>query len=283
MLAASYAKINLSLEVLGKLPQGYHRIETLFASIDLYDGIRFALTKTPSIKLWCNLKELSGTNNLIFRVADYLLQEYRPAQGIRIELEKRIPIAAGLGGGSSNAAITLVALNRLWELNLSSERLEAIAAAFGSDINFFLHGGCCLGEDRGQEITALDDISISNILLVNPGLQIPSAEAYRLVDVESISQPHSYRQTIRENKFFNRLEPGIRARYPLIDAILRQMTKAGAHSALLSGSGSTCFGIYDNINALNKARAEFEAQGFWTHPTKTIGKEEYQKCTQNLS
>ncbi|MBP7194209.1 MAG: 4-(cytidine 5'-diphospho)-2-C-methyl-D-erythritol kinase [Candidatus Cloacimonetes bacterium] len=283
MPAASYAKINLSLEVLGKLPDGYHRVETLFASVDLYDTLKYTLTKNPGIKLWSDVSELSTPDNLIYQVAEHLRQAFRPGVGARIELFKRIPIAAGLGGGSSNAAITILALNRLWELRLSEEKLDEVAARFGSDINFFLQGGCCLGEERGQRITPMDDVLIDNILLVNPGLRISSAEAYKLVDLSSVSQRGSYQDFFRSGVCFNRLEPGIRSRYPLIDEIIRKMTEAGARTAVMSGSGSTCFGIFDSNSALQTCRQAFEAKGFWTHKTRTIGKEEYQKCTQSLN
>lgn len=281
MPPASFAKINLSLEVLGLLPGGYHRIETVFASIDLHDRLRFALTKTPGIKLWSNLPELATPENLIYKVAARIEQDFRPSSGIRIELEKRIPLAAGLGGGSSNAAVTIVTLNKLWDLNLSQDSMENIAASFGSDINFFLSGGTCLGEDRGQRITMMEDILIDRILLVYPQLRISSAEAYHLVDKEGLPPSHSYHATLRDKSYYNRLEPGIRARYPLIDDILRQMTKAGAHTAMLSGSGSTCFGIYDDMSTLNASRDYFAAKGYWTHTTRTISKEEYQKCMQS--
>jgi len=283
MPAASYAKINLSLEVLGRLPDNYHQVETLLVSIDLHDIIKYTLTKSPGVKLWSDLSELATRDNLIYRVAERLRQDFHPVSGIRIELFKRIPVAAGLGGGSSNAAITLIALNQLWDLQLSPVELDGIAASFGSDINFFLAGGCCLGEDRGQRITRLDDILLDNILLVNPGLRISSGEAYQLVDHSPADARFSYRQALTDGEFFNRLEPGIRARYPSIDMIIRQMTKAGARTALMSGSGSTCFGIFDDINALNACRAEFDAADYWTQATRTIGRDEYQKCTQSLN
>lgn len=283
MPAASYAKINLSLEVLGKLPSGYHQVETVLVSIDLHDRVKYTLTKTPGVKLWSNLPEMATSDNLIYRVAESLRQEFHPKTGVEIELEKRIPLAAGLGGGSSNAAVTILALNRLWELKLSQEQMEEIAASFGSDINYFLHGGCCLGEDRGQRITELEDVVIDNILLVNPHLRISSAEAYGLVDLGCDLAPHAWRETLSKQKLYNRLEPGIRARYPLIDDIVRQMSKAGARSAIMSGSGSTCFGIYDDINALNACRDTFTALGYWTHTTRTISRIEYQKCIQSLN
>lgn len=283
MQAASFAKINLSLEVLGKLPDGYTRIQTLFASIDLKDELRFALTKSQGIKLWSNLPQLNEQDNLIYKVAHHLQSRFKPDKGIEIELKKLIPIAAGLGGGSSNAAITLLILNLLWSLNLSKKELHQIAAAFGSDVNFFLLGGTVLGEERGQQIHPVDDILLDNLLLVNPHLAISSFEAYKLVDHQALEPSFSYQDAIQNGVYFNRLERGVAQRYPVISEILGKMRKHGAHTALMSGSGSTCFGIFNDKAALKACRDEFDDMGFWTKATRTIGKEEYYKCTQNLS
>jgi len=283
MQAASCAKINLSLEVLGKLPNGYTRIETLFASIDLKDRLRFTLTKSQGIKLWSNLSQLNTKDNLIYKVAHYLQSRFAPDKGIEVELNKDIPIAAGLGGGSSNAAITILILNKLWSLHLSEEELHDIAAGFGSDVNFFLLGGTALGEDRGQQITPVDDILLDNLLLVNPHVAISSFEAYRLVDHEASEPSFSYLDAIRKGVYFNRLQQGIAKKYPVIGDILDKMREHGATAALMSGSGSTCFGVFDNQAALEACRNEFDDSGFWTTATRTISKEEYYQCTQNLS
>ncbi|HAN41647.1 MAG TPA: 4-(cytidine 5'-diphospho)-2-C-methyl-D-erythritol kinase [Candidatus Cloacimonas sp.] len=283
MQAASCAKINLSLEVLGKLPDGYTRIETLFASIDLQDRLRFTLTKSQGIKLWSNLPQLNTKDNLIYKVAHYLQSRFNPDSGVEIELIKDIPIAAGLGGGSSNAAVTLLILNKLWSLHLSEEELHNIAATFGSDVNFFLMGGTALGEERGQQITPVDDILLENLLLVNPHIAISSFEAYQLVDHEALEPSFSYLDAIQKGVYFNRLQQGIVKKYPVIGELLGKMREHGASAALMSGSGSTCFGIFNNKAALEACRDEFDDSGFWTQATRTISKEEYYKCTRNLS
>ncbi len=283
MRAASCAKINLSLEVLGKLPNGYTRIETLFASVDLKDLLRFTLTKSQGVKIWSNLPQLNTKDNLIYKVALYLQSRFNPGKGVEIELFKDIPIAAGLGGGSSNAAVTLLVLNKLWSLHLSEEELHRIAATFGSDVNYFLLGGTALGEDRGQQITPVDDILLDNLLLVNPHVAISSSEAYQLVDHGALEPSFSYLDTIQKGVFFNRLQQGIAARYPVIGEILGKMREHGATAAQMSGSGSTCFGVFETKAALEACRDEFDDSGFWTKATRTISKEEYYKCTRNLS
>ncbi|MCB5271946.1 MAG: 4-(cytidine 5'-diphospho)-2-C-methyl-D-erythritol kinase, partial [Candidatus Cloacimonetes bacterium] len=178
MLAVSYAKINLFLEVLSELPDHYHEVNTALCGIDLFDEIKYSLTKNASIILWASVAELNGKNNLIYKVASYLQNEYKVASGVEICLSKRIPIAAGLGGGSSNAANAIIMLDRLWQLNLSQKERHEIAARFGSDINFFLEGGTALGENRGERISPWDDILLDNILLVNPGIEISAGTAY---------------------------------------------------------------------------------------------------------
>lgn len=279
MFAASYAKINLFLEVLGRRPDGYHEVNTVMSSIDLCDSIKYALTKTPCIKLWSNRVELESEDNLIFQVASYLQSTYQVELGVEIELEKRIPIAAGLGGGSSNAAVTLLALNKLWDMKLGDEELHSVASKFGSDINFFLGGGTALASGRGESISPVWDIEIPHILLVNPGLYISAAEAYKLI--EPGYPVRSWNPVDDLSKSFNRLEPGIRKKYGLVDDILKMMESYHPKLAMMSGSGSTCFAIFDGNEALEQCKASFDQLGYWTHKTRTLNREEYQKCFQS--
>lgn len=279
MFAASYAKINLFLEVLGKRPDGYHEVNTVMSSIDLYDSIKYALTKKPCIKLWSNRVELESDDNLICQIASYLQSRYSVNRGVEIALEKRIPIAAGLGGGSSNAAVTLLILNKLWELNLCEADLHEIAARFGSDINFFLGGGTALARGRGESIVPLGEVEISHLLLVNPGLHISASEAYKLID-------HGYPVQDWEPeaglcKSINRLEPGIRKKYKVVDEILKTMEEYHPQKAIMSGSGSTCYAIFDGDEPLERCKSGFDQLGYWTHKTRTLTRKEYQKCFQN--
>lgn len=270
MLTASYAKINLFLEVVGRLPKNYHQVNTVLCSIDLCDFIRYELISEPVIKLSCSNPQLEGTGNLIFKVASYLQRIFAPDKGIRIHLEKNIPIAAGLGGGSSNASNCLLALNKLWNLKLEDDKLHEIAAGFGSDINFFLRGGTALGENRGEIITPLHHLHVPKILLVYPNLQISAAEAYRLVRLPDTDNTRHFDPSDLPGTCFNRLERGIRVAYPLIDTIISDLRNWGANVAMLSGSGSTCFGIFADENSLTRAQAQFKQQGFWTYKAKTI-------------
>ncbi len=270
MLIASYAKINLFLEVCGKLPNNYHQVNTVFSSIDLFDSLSFELSSSPGIHLSCSNPDLASPHNLVYKIAEYLHNTYHPEMGVRIHLDKHIPIAAGLGGGSSNAAETLKCLNKLWELGLSSNELHQIASGFGSDINFFLEGGCALGTNRGEQITALAPINISHILLVNPGIAIPSSLAYKLVLIPSPEQQRQFDSHNLNESCFNRLEAGIRQYFPEVDALLRSISGFGAEVSMLSGSGSTCFGIFPNPDDLERCKSHFNSLGIWTHKTCTI-------------
>ena len=278
MLIASYAKINLFLELLGRLPNQYHQVNTVLCSIDLFDELRFALTKSGSVKLWTQLPELNSDENLICRIANYLRERFAVDKGAEIWLEKSIPIAAGLGGGSSNAAITLLALNKLWQLGLSENMMHEIAALFGSDINFFLTGGCALGENRGERISPQADILIPHILLVNPGLRISAGTAYGASELPAPGETKRFDPSNPVATMFNRLESAVRKSYPIVDSVLQELEAFGALKSMLSGSGPTCIGIFEDANGLARCQSHFEKMGYYTHQTRTIARGEYQKC-----
>ena len=270
MLAASYAKINLFLEVTGKLANNYHQVNTVFSSIDLCDYISYNTTDKPEIAIDSSDSSLAGKANLMFRVAEFLQQHYCRDKGVKINLEKHIPVAAGLGGGSSNAANSIIALNELWQLELGKSTLHEIAASFGSDLNFFLEGGTAQGSNRGEQIQPLPNIKIDRILLVNPKIPILSSEAYRLMTIPDNSELRRFDPRDLGGTCFNRLELGIRLAYNQIDQLIRTIKSYGASVAMLSGSGSTCFGFFDDQEALLACKAYFVDRGYWTRETRTI-------------
>jgi len=269
MLTASYAKINLFLEVTGRLPNGYHKVNTVLCSIDLCDYISYDLCTRGDISFNCNIRELATQDNLVCKIAHFLKEEYRVSSGINIYLDKRIPVAAGLGGGSSNAANCIVALNELWNLKLGHDEVHAIAARFGSDINFFLVGGCALGENRGEQISPMPYIDIPYMLLVNPNIAIASAKAYQLIASLNYT-PKSFNSDAVFQSCFNRLEPGIRTAYPEIGELIIGLQSFTPQVAMMSGSGSTCFAIFDDDTKLDACRSHFESAGMRTYKTRTI-------------
>lgn len=226
--------------------------------------------------MWSNLPDLAAQDNLIYKVANHLTQLCKPESGVEIWLEKRIPLAAGLGGGSSDAASAIIALNELWDLNLSPSEMQDIAALFGSDISFFLHGGTAWGTHRGELLSLCSDFGIDNILLVNPQIKIPAAQAYQLVALPDPGSRRSFRPDAWRDSCFNRLEAGIRSRYTEVDELIRQLEHLGARPALMSGSGSTCFGIFDNAAELKACQQCFNQTGYWTQVVRTLTRIEYQ-------
>lgn len=275
MLINSYAKINLYLDVLNKRPDGYHEIETVFCTISLHDSLKFALTKKPGIEILCDVPELASNSNLIHTTAKRIVDDFDVKTGIKVFIRKRIPMAAGLGGGSSNAAMTFFAMQKLLGLELQREYKEKTGAELGSDINFFFTGGMALGTGRGEIVFSLPEVEDLELLLVNPGIAISSREAYSLVNLESLgTRP-------RNKRWFNALEPGIRQKYAMVDRILNSLKEIGAEQAMMSGSGSTCIGYFPDRIMLSRAYSCFRKQHLWCTTVKTLDRSQYQKCIQN--
>ena len=269
--SVSYAKINLILNVESLLNSGYNKIRTLFSEIDLYDNLKYSLTKSKEIEVWSNIAELCGDKNLIYTIATYLKDKYSVDSGVKIELEKNIPLAAGLGGGSSNAANAIKTLNLLWALGLTNAEMHEVAAKFGSDLNFFLDGGTACGFNRGEVIERIESIKLDKILLVKPSLGISSGEAYSLIKNRKTNRNFDkFLETKDLKLLFNDLQSGIINKYPQIGDILKQLEDSGAVVAQMSGSGSTCYGIYTSAELLKQSYDYFTAQGYWTKITKTI-------------
>jgi len=268
----SPAKINLFLDVLREKSNGFHEIRTVFTELELCDLINFTLTEKDSIKILSNLDSLNNKENLVYKIAFFIKQKYNVQRGVEITLEKNIPISAGLGGGSSNAATTIKALSELWQLQLTPKQQHEIAAKFGSDINFFLQGGTCLGEDRGEQITPLSNLEIENILLINPGFAISSKTAYELVELNGENRDWDFfKSTFNPETCFNKLEVGIRQKFAVIDRELNFLEENGANKAILSGSGATMIAFFPDRKTAEKLAQHYSKQNYWNYITKTKG------------
>jgi 4-diphosphocytidyl-2-C-methyl-D-erythritol kinase len=266
----SFAKINLYLDTLNKRDDDFTEIRTVFSEIDLYDTINFALTKNGDIKILTDIIELSTEKNLIYKVAIFLQNTYEVKFGVEIELIKNIPIAAGLGGGSSNAAYTILALNELWDLKISEEEMHDIAAKFGSDINFFLRGGAATGFGRGEIIKPVEIEPIEHVLLVNPGFPISSGEAYGAVLKYQKTKNWDLLLESGDPKYcFNALEDGVCRSFPEIQNILNELNGFNAMKSMLSGSGATVIGFFPDFSSTKQAEEFFKKKGYWTYITKT--------------
>ena len=253
LILKAHAKINLALEVLGKRPDGYHEVAMIMQSVSLHDTLILSLQESD-ITLMCDRPELPcDHSNLAYRAAELLRREVGATQGVHIELTKRIPLAAGLAGGSTDAAAVLKGLNRLWGLALSPVELEQLAARLGSDVPFCLWGGTSLATGRGEMLTPLPDFTGHGVVLANPSLQVSTAWVYgnyrdaagnRRRDISSLR--HSIEQpdfSAVADTLFNDLETVTVPAYPQVAEIKEQLLQAGAAGVLMSGSGPTVFAL----------------------------------------
>lgn len=249
----AYAKINLVLDVLAKRGDGYHEVSMIMQALSLFDTVGFHKRKT-GISLQCNDPGLPcDSRNLAFRAAELLQQECGVDQGVHIELFKRIPMSAGLAGGSSDAAAVLRGLNQLWQLKLSNLELEQLAARLGSDVPFCLWGGTVQATGRGEILQPLPDYAGLGVVLAHPPIQVSTAWVYgQFRQNQKADTLHcaAMRQALEqrdfpavESKLFNALESVTEPAYPRISVIKQAMTEAGACGVLMSGSGPTVFAL----------------------------------------
>jgi 4-diphosphocytidyl-2-C-methyl-D-erythritol kinase len=246
----AYAKINLCLEVLGKRPDRYHAIASVMQTISLADQVYVGLS--DDLQFDCSDPALVSEDNLVWRAANYL-HNYCPEMGATIYLEKNIPTAAGLGGGSSDAATTLKALNQLWGLNFATNHLEELAANLGSDVPFFIRGGTLLSEGRGEKLTHLHPFHQMWVVLVYPALRLPddkTAQFYRMLDARDYTSGAIVRQLVKAidngeepapSLFYNVFEQVVYRSFPPLDTYRQAIVEAGGHHVRISGSGPTLY------------------------------------------
>ncbi|GCE20195.1 4-(cytidine 5'-diphospho)-2-C-methyl-D-erythritol kinase [Dictyobacter kobayashii] len=278
----SYAKINLTLDVLQKRPDGYHELATIMQTIDLYDTLCFSLLDEDRVSMVCNRPELSNEQNLVVRAAQAIRQKLGLTQGLTIELNKRIPVAAGLGGGSSNAAATLLALQQWWQLPLSMHDLWEMASALGSDVPFFLSGGLALCEGRGERITPLAPhwpAAMRWLLLLKPAIGVSTATVFRKLTATDHSNGSwsQAAQTALQTKsellptdLYNGLERGVLEQYSEVAQARAAMLQAGAHFVRLSGSGPTLFTTFATLPEAAKTQYQLQKQGYEVYLTRAI-------------
>lgn len=278
----SYAKINLTLDVLGKRSDGYHDLATVMQTIDLYDTISLSITAGDQVSMVCNRTELSTGDNLVVKAAQMIRQKLGLTQGLTIELQKRVPVAAGLGGGSSNAAITLLALRQWWQLPLSDGELWEMAAALGSDVPFFLEGGLALCEGRGERITQLANhwpASMCWLLLLKPAISISTAHVFRALTPEDYSNGSWSRtvqtalqtcSTLQPDQLYNGLERGVLAQYPEVVQARTALLEAGATNVRLSGSGPSLFSTFADLLSASEVYRRMQTQGYEVYLTRPI-------------
>lgn len=263
------AKVNLTLEVLGKRADGYHEIATVMQAVDLSD--RITLDDADDLELRSTSVEVpTDGRNLALRAAAALREAAGLGQGVRIGLDKRIPVAAGLGGGSTDAAAVLLGLNRLWSLRWPLERLDDVAASLGSDVPFFLRGGAALATGRGEKVEPLQGRSLA-LVLVNPRFPASTAEMYGRLTPAMYSDGTATRALARSLRrgparvaasLYNGMEAVASGVFPQIPRMRAALLAAGALGALMSGSGPTVFGVARSHEQARQIRARV-ARGSW--------------------
>ncbi|UCE42442.1 MAG: 4-(cytidine 5'-diphospho)-2-C-methyl-D-erythritol kinase [Candidatus Aminicenantes bacterium] len=282
MRIKSFAKINLGIEVLGKRDDGYHEIRTLFQSVDLFDLLDFfPCTQDEIILIGDDDSILWDESNLVNQAATLLKERHAIKKGMEIHVKKNIPAGKGLGGGSSNAAMTLLALNKMWQINLEKNALKDLGAQIGADVPFFFEGGLCLGQGKGDILFQQEDPSPLLCLLVFPSVSVSTESAYERFRASLTSQS-------KESKIIkflnshdlgfleNDLEEIVFRTYPQIKAIKSLIQEQGSELTLMSGSGSAVFGLFDQrnkaMNALRVLSNEYTAV-----LTTTLSQTEYQE------
>ena len=285
MRIRSFAKVNLGIEILGKREDGYHEIRTLLQSIDLHDFMEFLPLPQDKIILKGNVSSVPWNgSNLIHRAATLLKKRCGIKRGAEIRVTKNIPPGKGLGGGSSNAAMTLWALNKIWKLDLAEQVLEDIGAFLGADVPFFFDGGLCLGRGRGDDVVPQDDLDPYLCVLVFPSFSISTASVYGRVRVSLTSQDKDskiirFLNSRNLGLLDNDLEETVFRTHPQIKAIKSLIQEQDSELTLMSGSGSAVFGLFSQKtraeNALRVVSKKYSAV-----LTRTLSRADYWKKIQ---
>jgi 4-diphosphocytidyl-2-C-methyl-D-erythritol kinase len=282
----SPCKVNLLLNILSKRADSYHELETLMHPVNYCDRLEFT-RKGSQIQLSCNVPELpTDCSNLVYRAAAGFLERAKISDGVSIHLEKRIPMAAGLGGGSGNAAVTLLALNQLFGAPLTMDVLQELAACLGSDVPFFLQAKPALATGRGEKITELQPfpaLATAWFLLIYPGFGVPTAWAYknlvlgksqstRAAKLIELLNTSDLKHIGRE--LYNSLEAPVLKKYPLLALFQDFLREQGAPAVLMSGSGSTTFAILETESRARdiEDRAQKKFGPVWTAVVAVEGK-----------
>ena len=271
------AKVNYRLDVLRRRPDGYHDLRMIMQRFDLCDDILITLSDTPGIRVTCGSEGVpDGPGNIAWRAADELLSLAGRKVGVDIVITKRIPVAAGLGGGSSDCAAVLMGLNQLLELGLSDARLMEIGVKLGADVPFFIFKKTALAEGIGEQLTAIEQIPQVWLAIVNPNVPVSTAWVYQNLQLtnrsDDFKMPRFYSSIADICAVLgNDLEAVTIRRYPVISEIKGRLQALGAAGVLMSGSGPTVFGIFEQEDAARQAVVELtRGTGWFAAAARTI-------------
>ena len=261
----AYAKINLGLDVVRRLENGYHEVKMVMQTVGIYDVLDFERTD-GGIVITTDSGELpTDENNLIYKAAKLMMETYPISGGVKIHLEKHIPIAAGMAGGSTDAAAVLKGLNALLQTGLSVRQMCRLGEQLGSDIPFCLIGGTCLATGRGEKIRRIEAMPEGYLVLVKPDFGISTPWAYAHFDPQAVQRRpdvEAMRRAIRSGRLsavgdemVNLLEPAALSEYPILSTIKEELRRQGAAGVLMSGSGPTVYGLFERPEAAEAAAA----------------------------
>jgi len=276
------AKINLCLSVLGKRPDGYHEVEMVMQAVGLYDEITVRLIES-GITVNCDNSTIpAGEGNIAYRAAREMQDLSGKQSGIAVDIKKNIPVAAGLGGGSSDAAAVLVACNRLLGAGLGRDRLAEIGTRLGMDVPFFLYGPTALAKGRGELLTSLPSPPKFWVLLVNPGFETSTAWVYKnlnfgLTKKGDCTNIAGLKVSQIARSLHNDLETVTAAAHPVIGEMERSLLDSGALGVCMSGSGPTVFGIYPTEAACRTAAQAIHTKGWRLYPAETLTGSPYEE------
>ena len=289
----AFAKVNLRLDILGKRPDNYHELRTIFQTISLHDELRLRVSRASGICLTIRGNESLSLEpvrkNLVYLAVDVLRRELKICSGVEIELHKKIPAGRGLGGGSSDAAAALLGYLRLTRRAIPASRLMEIAASLGADVPFFLFGGRALGIGRGDEIYPLPDIPERTLLVVSPrDIHVPTPDAYRWLRAPALTKNRATPKlwkfcalcwSAQESGLPNDFEGPVFRRHPRLAQIKRVLLHRGAAEASLAGSGSAVFGVFPSPALARRAAVGFQDEQ--TFVCETISRDRYLRKVQS--
>jgi len=281
----AFAKINLCLHVLGRRPDNYHELRTIFQTISLHDTLTLSIVPKEGISLEVNDAALpAGAENLVWRAIAAMRNELKLGFGVHAQLEKKIPVARGLGGGSSDAAAALIGMLRLTKMNVPLERMMEIGASLGADVPFFLFGGRALAVNRGDEIYPLPDTRKQSIVVVSPrDIGVSTKDAYQWISAELTNRTEPPKIWgfcalcwSRQGRVANDFEQPVFSRHPRLKEIRDGLLERGAADAALAGSGSAVFGIFRNPARARRAARAFPEDSVFV--VETVSRENYARA-----
>ncbi|MBA3334617.1 MAG: 4-(cytidine 5'-diphospho)-2-C-methyl-D-erythritol kinase [Acidobacteria bacterium] len=277
----SFAKINLSLRILGKRNDGFHELSTIFQTISLHDNLTFS--EDSELILTSDTKKIPlDERNLIIKAAKLLKEKYGIKMGAKINLEKNIPAPGGLGGGSSNAAIALLGLSKLWEIEIDFVNLLELGELLGSDVPFFFYGGTAIGTGRGTKIFPRQEINERNMLIVTPAVDVSTADAFGGLNATHLTNNSSKTilqicryeaelMLLQQSSMKNDFEEIVFKLEPEIERVKKSLISSGAKTALMSGSGASVLAIFENEVRLQSALYNLKTERDWrVFPVKTV-------------